>query len=76
MTSDRGLLNTFLHESAHHLDVWLVSWSDTPHTRGFYWRVDALYPCPGRARRQAQAVGLDPDRHAPAHRLITTTTGR
>ena len=44
MTSDRGLLNTFLHESAHHLDVWLVSWSDTPHTRGFYWRVDALYP--------------------------------
>ena len=43
VTSYRGMLNTLLHEFAHHLDVKLFGWSDTPHTRGFYWRVDALY---------------------------------
>ena len=43
VASYRGMLNTLLHELAHHLDVRLFGWSDTPHTRGFYWRVDALY---------------------------------
>ena len=43
VTSYRGMLNTLLHEFAHHLDVLLFGWSDTPHTRGFYWRVDELY---------------------------------
>jgi len=43
VTSYRGMLNTLLHEFAHHLDVKLFGWPDTPHTRGFYWRVDALY---------------------------------
>ena len=43
VASYRGMLNTLLHEFAHHLDVRLFGWSDTPHTRGFYWRVDALY---------------------------------
>ncbi len=43
VTSYRGMLNTLLHEFAHHLDVRLYGWSDTPHTRGFYWRVDELY---------------------------------
>ena len=43
VTSYRGMLNTLLHEFAHHLDVNRFGWSDTPHTRGFYWRVDALY---------------------------------
>jgi len=43
VTSYRGMLNTLLHEFAHHLDVQLFGWSDTPHTRRFYWRVDALY---------------------------------
>jgi hypothetical protein len=43
VTSYRGMLNTILHEFVHHLDVQLFGWSDTPHTRGFYWRVDALY---------------------------------
>jgi hypothetical protein len=43
VTSFRGMLNTILHEFVHHLDVQLFGWSDTPHTRGFYWRVDALY---------------------------------
>jgi len=32
-----------LHEFAHHLDVRLFGWPETPHTRGFFWRVDALY---------------------------------
>ncbi|OYV97767.1 MAG: hypothetical protein B7Z68_02670, partial [Acidobacteria bacterium 21-70-11] len=32
VTSDRGMLNTLLHEFAHHLDVRLFGWSDTPHT--------------------------------------------
>lgn len=43
VASYRGMLNTLLHEFAHHLDVHLFGWPDTPHTRGFYWRVDALY---------------------------------
>ena len=43
VTTYRGMLSTVLHEFAHHLDVKLFDWPDTPHTRGFYWRVDALY---------------------------------
>ncbi len=43
VTSYRGMLNTLLHEFLHHLDVRVFGWPDTPHTRGFYWRVDALY---------------------------------
>lgn len=43
VTSYRGLLNTLLHEFCHHLDVKRFLWPDTPHTRGFYGRVDELY---------------------------------
>jgi hypothetical protein len=43
VTSYRGLLNTLLHEFCHHLDVKKFGWPDTPHTRGFYGRVDDLY---------------------------------
>lgn len=43
VTSYRGLLNTLLHEFCHHLDVKKLGWPDTPHTRGFYGRVDDLY---------------------------------
>ncbi len=43
VTSYRGLLNTLLHEFCHHLDVKCFGWADTPHTRGFYGRVDELY---------------------------------
>jgi len=43
VTSYRGLLNTILHEFCHHLDVKRFGWPDTPHTRGFYGRVDDLY---------------------------------
>ncbi|MGD0835371.1 MAG: hypothetical protein ABSB49_01850 [Polyangia bacterium] len=43
ITSYRGLLNTLLHEFCHHLDVKHFGWSETPHTRGFYGRIDELY---------------------------------
>jgi hypothetical protein len=43
VTSHRGLLNTLLHEYCHHLDVVALGWPDTPHTRGFFGRVDDLY---------------------------------
>jgi hypothetical protein len=43
VTSHRGLLNTLLHEYCHHLDVKALALPDTPHTRGFFARVDDLY---------------------------------
>jgi hypothetical protein len=43
VTSYRGFLNTLLHEYCHHLDVKGLGFEDTPHTRGFYGRVDDLY---------------------------------
>jgi hypothetical protein len=43
VTSYRGLLNTLLHEFCHHLDVEGLGLPETPHTRGFYHRIDGLY---------------------------------
>jgi hypothetical protein len=43
VTSYRGLLSTLLHEFCHHLDVEGLGLPDTPHTRGFYHRIDGLY---------------------------------
>lgn len=43
VTSYRGLLNTLLHEFCHHLDVRGLGYADTPHTRGFFCRIDELY---------------------------------
>jgi hypothetical protein len=43
VTSHRGLLNTLLHEFCHHLDVRALRLPDTPHTRGFFQRIDGLY---------------------------------
>jgi hypothetical protein len=43
VTSFRGLLNTVVHEFFHHLDVKRFGFPDTPHTRGFYTRIDGLY---------------------------------
>jgi hypothetical protein len=43
VTSYRGLLNTLLHEFCHHLDREKLGLPETPHTRGFYGRVDDLY---------------------------------
>jgi hypothetical protein len=43
VTSFRGLLNTLLHEFCHHLDIRQLGFSESPHTRGFFIRIDALY---------------------------------
>ncbi len=43
VTSFRGLLNTLLHELCHHIDVTRLGYPGTPHTRGFFSRIDALY---------------------------------
>jgi hypothetical protein len=43
VTSHRGLLNTLIHELCHHLDVKLLKLPETPHTRGFFARIDDLY---------------------------------
>ena len=52
----RGLLNTLLHEFCHHLDVCSLGYPDTPHTRGFYCRIDELYHLP---------LDTPPDRRKP-----------
>lgn len=67
VTSYRGMLNTLLHEFAHHLDVHLFRWPDTPHTRGFYWRVDALYHL---------ALGTPADKRKPLVWIQTGTRWR
>jgi hypothetical protein len=56
VTSHRGLLNTLLHEFCHHLDRQLLGYSSTPHTRGFYQRIDGLYH---------QALGTPVDHRIP-----------
>jgi hypothetical protein len=43
VTSSRGLLSTVLHEFCHHLDVRKLGIPSTPHTRGFFHRIDDLY---------------------------------
>ena len=67
VTSYRGMLNTLLHEFAHHLDVQLFGYSETPHTRGFYWRVDALYHL---------ALGTPADKRKPLVWIRTGTRWR
>lgn len=64
VTSYRGLLNTLLHEFCHHLDIHRLGFSETPHTRGFYHRVDALYHA---------ALATPPPRRKP---LLWIRTGR
>ena len=43
VSSPKALLNTLLHEFCHHLDATRLGCPDSPHTRGFYARVDHLY---------------------------------
>jgi len=43
VTTGKSFLATLLHELCHHLDVRAFTWTDSPHTRGFYGRVDVLY---------------------------------
>ena len=56
VTSYRGLLNTLLHEFCHHLDVRRLGYADTPHTRGFFCRIDGLYHL---------ALATPPDKRKP-----------
>ena len=55
VSSPKALLNTLLHEFCHHLDATRLDCPDSPHTRGFYTRVDHLYhfalATPEQARR-------------------------
>ena len=55
VSSPKALLNTLLHEFCHHLDATRLACPDSPHTRGFYARVDHLYhfalATPEQARR-------------------------
>ena len=43
VSSPKALLNTLLHELCHHLDNTVWSCPESPHTRGFFGRVDDLY---------------------------------
>jgi hypothetical protein len=43
VSSPKALLNTLLHELCHHLDFTHLACPDSPHTRGFYSRIDHLY---------------------------------
>jgi hypothetical protein len=43
VSSPRALLNTLLHEFCHHLDATRLDCADSPHTRGFFSRIDHLY---------------------------------
>ena len=43
VSTPRSLLSTVVHEFCHHLDCARLAWPETPHTRGFYHRVDQLY---------------------------------
>ncbi len=43
LTSPKALLNTLLHELCHHLDNAAWACPESPHTRGFFSRVDDLY---------------------------------
>jgi hypothetical protein len=55
VSSPKALLNTLLHELCHHLDATHLGCPDSPHTRGFFARVDQLYhftlATPEHARR-------------------------
>ncbi len=43
VSSPKALLNTLLHEFCHHLDATRFACPDSPHTRGFFARIDHLY---------------------------------
>jgi hypothetical protein len=67
VTSHRGLLNTLLHEFCHHLDVRALQLPDTPHTRGFFARIDDLYHL---------ALATPPERRKPLVWIKSGSTWR
>jgi hypothetical protein len=60
VSSAKALLNTLLHEFCHHLDATHLGCPDSPHTRGFFARVDHLYhlalATPEESRRPLQWI--------------------
>jgi len=64
VTSPKALLNTLLHELCHHLDSALWDCPESPHTRGFFTRIDDLYHhtlgTPPEARRRLHWVKTGP----------------
>lgn len=58
VSSPRAFLNTLLHEFCHHLDATRLGCPDSPHTRGFFTRIDHLYHL---------ALATPPERRRPLH---------
>jgi hypothetical protein len=58
VTSPKAFLNTLLHELCHHIDNKLWRCPESPHTRGFFLRVDQLYH---------HALGTPADARRPLH---------
>jgi hypothetical protein len=58
VSSSKALLNTLLHEFSHHLDATHFACPDSPHTRGFFTRIDHLYHL---------ALGTPAERRRPLH---------
>jgi len=56
VSSPKAFLNTLLHEFCHHLDATRLGCPDSPHTRGFFQRIDHLYHL---------ALATPPDRRRP-----------
>jgi hypothetical protein len=60
LSSPKALLNTLLHELCHHLDNTVWACPESPHTRGFFGRIDDLYhhalATPPAARRRLHWV--------------------
>jgi len=67
VTSYRGMLNTLLHEFAHHLDVHLFGWPDTPHTRGSTGGSTPSTTWPWAQPPTSASPGLDQDGTRWAH---------
>ena len=58
VSSPKAFLNTLLHEFCHHLDATRLGCPDSPHTRGFFQRIDHLYHL---------ALATPPERRRPLH---------
>lgn len=58
VSTPKSFFSTLVHEFCHHLDRTGIGLLDTPHTRGFYHRVDQLYHL---------GLGTPPEARRPLH---------
>lgn len=58
VSTPKSFLSTLVHEFCHHLDCVGLGLLETPHTRGFYHRVDQLYHL---------GLGTPPEARRPLH---------